>query len=78
MRAFAILITLILVGAAAYAAGGGGGFGNETINFSYDNSGEVVSVTRTGIVGGNTINVVTNYTYDKAKNRTNTNTSGVH
>lgn len=65
MRAFAILIILLLLGAAAYAA--------ETINYTYDARGRLVQVNRTGTVNNN---VVTNYTYDKADNRTNKTTTG--
>jgi YD repeat-containing protein len=65
MRAFAVLITLLLVGAAAYAA--------ETITYTYDARGRLVQVNRTGTVNNN---VVTNYTYDKADNRTNKTTTG--
>lgn len=65
MRAFAILIMLLLLGAAAYAA--------ETINYTYDARGRLVQVNRTGTVNNN---VVTNYSYDKADNRTNKSTTG--
>jgi YD repeat-containing protein len=65
MRAFAVLITLLLVGAAAYAA--------ETITYTNYARGRLVQVNRTGTVNNN---VVTNYTYDKADNRTNKTTTG--
>jgi Tfp pilus assembly protein PilV len=65
MRAFAILISLILLGAAAYAA--------ETITYTYDARGRVMQVNHSGTVNNN---VVTNYTYDHADNRTNKNTTG--
>jgi len=65
MRAFAILVLLLLLGAAAYAA--------ETINYTYDARGRLVQVNHSGTVNNN---VVTNYTYDKANNRTNKTTTG--
>lgn len=65
MRALAILICLLLLGAAAFAA--------ETITYTYDARGRLIQVNRTGTVNNN---VVTNYTYDKADNRANKNTTG--
>ena len=65
MRALFILISLLLLGAAAYAA--------ETINYTYDARGRLVSVNHSGTVNNN---VTTNYTYDKADNRTLKNTTG--
>jgi YD repeat-containing protein len=54
-----------LLGAAAYAA--------ETISYTYDARGRVVRVSHAGTINNN---VVTNYTYDKADNRTNKTTTG--
>jgi YD repeat-containing protein len=54
-----------LVAVAAYAA--------ETITYKYDARGRLVQVNRTGTVNNN---VVTNYSYDKADNRTNKTTTG--
>lgn len=65
MRAFVTLILILLLGAAAYAA--------ETIAYTYDAQGRLVKVARSGTVNNN---VVTNYTYDKADNRTNKTTTG--
>lgn len=65
MRAFAILISLLLLGAGAYAT--------ETITYTYDARGRLVQINRTGTVNNN---VVTNYTYDHANNRTNKTTTG--
>lgn len=65
MRAFFIFAGLILLGAAAYAA--------ETITYTYDARGRLKQVTRTGTVNNG---VTTNYTYDKADNRTNKTTTG--
>ena len=65
MRAFFIFVLLLVLGVAAYAA--------ETISFSYDARGRVKTVARTGTINNN---VTTNYTYDKADNRTNKTTTG--
>jgi hypothetical protein len=50
------------IAAASYAT--------ETINYSYDARGRLVKVERTGSVNNN---VIANYSYDKADNRTNVN-----
>lgn len=47
--------------------------GNETINYSYDARGRLINVTHTGSVNNN---IVSNYTYDKADNRTNVKVTG--
>ena len=65
MRAIALAILLLLLGAAAYAA--------ETITYTYDARGRVVQVNHAGTVNNN---VVTNYAYDRANNRTNKTTTG--
>jgi YD repeat-containing protein len=65
MRAFFIFLLLIVLGVTAYAA--------ETINYSYDARGRLKQVARTGTINNN---VTTNYTYDKADNRTNKTTTG--
>lgn len=65
MRAFFVFALLILLGAAAYAA--------ETITYTYDARGRVVRVEHTGSVNNN---LITNYSYDKANNRTNKTTTG--
>lgn len=46
---------------------------SETVNYSYDAKGRLVQVARSGTVNNG---VVTNYTFDKAENRTNKNTTG--
>lgn len=46
---------------------------SETINYSYDAKGRLVQVSRSGNVNNG---VITNYTYDKADNRANKNTTG--
>ena len=46
---------------------------SETITYSYDNRGRLVKVVHNGSVNNN---VQTNYSYDKADNRTNVKTTG--
>ena len=46
---------------------------SETINYSYDARGRLVRVQHNGSVNAN---VVTNYSYDEADNRTLKNTTG--
>ena len=65
MRALAIFLSLLLLGAAAYAT--------ETITYNYDTRGRLVTVNHTGTVNNN---VVSNYTYDKADNRQTKTTTG--
>ena len=54
-----------LIAAAAYAT--------ETITYKYDARGRLIQVSHSGSVNNN---VVSNYSYDKADNRTNVNTTG--
>jgi YD repeat-containing protein len=61
----AALVTTALLSIAAEAA--------ETITYTYDARGRIVGVAHSGTVNNN---VVTNYTYDKADNRTNKTTTG--
>jgi hypothetical protein len=61
----AIALGVFGLAAAAYAS--------ETIKYSYDARGRLIEVNRTGTVNNN---VVTNYTIDKADNRTNKTTTG--
>lgn len=65
MRALVILITLLLLGVAAYAS--------ETITYTYDGRGRLITVTHSGTVNNN---LVTNYSYDKADNRNQVTTTG--
>lgn len=65
MRAIALLIGLLLLGAAAYAA--------ETITYTYDARGRLVRVAHSGTVNNG---VATTYSYDRANNRTNKTTTG--
>jgi YD repeat-containing protein len=65
MRALVAILILMLLGAAAYAA--------ETITYTYDARGRLIQVRHSGTVNNN---VVTNYTYDKADNRTHKTTTG--
>jgi YD repeat-containing protein len=59
------------IGLAALAAVAAGA--SETLNYSYDARGRLIRVQHSGSVNGN---VVTNYVYDKADNRTFRNTTG--
>jgi YD repeat-containing protein len=63
MRAFAILALALSTSASAA----------ETITYTYDARGRLVKVERTGTVNNG---VTTNYTIDKANNRTNKTTTG--
>jgi len=65
MKAFAIFLGLLVLGAAAYAA--------ETITYTYDARGRLIQVARSGTVNNG---VTTTYTNDKADNRTNKTTTG--
>jgi hypothetical protein len=65
MRAVIAILTIVLLSAAAYAS--------ETITYKYDGRGRLVQVNHSGTVNNN---VVTNYAYDKADNRTNKTTTG--
>jgi len=65
MRTIIAILTIVLLGAAAYAS--------ETITYRYDARGRLVQVNHTGTVNNN---VVTNYGYDKADNRSNKTTTG--
>lgn len=46
---------------------------NETITYRYDARGRLIKVERSGSVNNG---IVTNYSYDKADNRTNKTTTG--
>jgi uncharacterized protein YdhG (YjbR/CyaY superfamily) len=65
MRAIIAFLTLLALGVAAYAA--------ETITYTYDARGRLISVNHSGTVNDN---LMTNYVNDKADNRTNKTTSG--
>ena len=65
MRALIAFLIILVLGAAAWAS--------ETINYKYDARGRLVQVNHSGSVNNN---VVTNYVYDKADNRTLKNTTG--
>ena len=64
-RGFETLLIALTVAALAAAA-----MASETINYSYDARGRLVKVARSGSVNNN---VIANYSYDKADNRTNVN-----
>jgi predicted lipoprotein with Yx(FWY)xxD motif len=59
--------------AAGVAVAASAGMAAETVVYSYDARGRLVKVERSGSVNNN---VVTNYTFDKADNRTAKSTSG--
>ena len=67
-----IMVAASAIGAAMAAAAIAEA--SETINYSYDARGRLVSVKRSGSVNNN---VNTAYGYDKADNRTFRNTTGV-
>jgi YD repeat-containing protein len=60
-----LFVGVLVLSAAAYAA--------ETITYSYDARGRLIQVNHSGTVNNN---VLTNYTIDKADNRTNKTTTG--
>ena len=64
-------ISLLLIGGALALVGIASA--NETITYSYDAKGRLVKVVHTGTVNNN---VIANYSYDRADNRTNLNVSG--
>jgi len=57
----------ILLAGAAIAAASAAAIAAETVVYKYDARGRLVKVERSGTVNNN---VVTNYTFDKADNRT--------
>ena len=65
MRAIVAILIIVLLGAAAYAS--------ETITYTYDARGRLIQVSHSGSVNDN---LVSNYVYDKADNRTNKTTTG--
>jgi YD repeat-containing protein len=58
--------SILLVAAAAALLVGAYAVATETITYTYDTKGRVISVVRTGTVNNN---VTTVYTHDKANNR---------
>ena len=65
------IVAALLTGAALAAAVAAQAA--ETVTYNYDARGRVIQVNRTGRVNNN---VFTNYTIDKADNRTNKTTTG--
>jgi hypothetical protein len=63
----------IIATAAAIAVVPALAIASETITYTYDAKGRVVNVQRSGTVNNG---VATNYSYDKADNRTNKTTTG--
>jgi len=64
----ALILTAVAIAAIPVLA-----IATETITYTYDNQGRVVRVSRSGTVNNG---VVTNYSYDKADNRSNKTTTG--
>jgi hypothetical protein len=62
---------LVVIGALIAAAGIASA--SETITYTYDAKGRLVKVQHSGSINNN---VVANYSYDRADNRTNLNVSG--
>lgn len=73
MRKVAWIAIFMAAAAGLAVAAPPPGIGNETENFTYDARGRLVRVEHSGSVNNN---VVANYTYDKADNRTNLNVTG--
>lgn len=69
----ALALGALGLAAAALRLGSGQAFAAETITFTYDARGRLVKVEHSGTVNNN---VVTNYTIDRADNRTNKTTTG--
>ena len=67
MKKLAHILMAVLAGAATAAVA------TETITYSYDARGRLVTVTHNGSVNNG---VATNYTYDDADNRTNKTVTG--
>ena len=65
------LIELIVIGALVAAVGVASA--SETITYTYDAKGRLVLVQHSGTVNNN---VVANYTFDRADNRTNVKVTG--
>lgn len=65
--------TMLAVAAGLAMAAAATGLASETVNYSYDARGRLVRVEHNGSVNNG---VVTNYSYDKADNRTLKNVSG--
>ena len=63
----------IIVAAAGALALAGIAAASETVTYTYDAKGRLVKVEHSGSVNNN---VVANYSYDHADNRTNVNVSG--
>jgi coenzyme F420-reducing hydrogenase delta subunit len=65
--------TILMAGAALAAAAAAAALASETLTYSYDSRGRLIRVDHSGSVNNN---VVANYSYDKADNRTLKNVSG--
>jgi YD repeat-containing protein len=67
------MIDWIIIGLTGAAVVASTAWASETITYSYDARGRLVTVNHSGSVNAN---VVSNYSYDHADNRTNKNVSG--
>jgi YD repeat-containing protein len=63
----------LALGAAVTALAGSAASATETVTYTYDARGRLIKVVHTGTVNNN---VQTDYTHDKADNRTNVTTTG--
>ena len=68
IRRAELALSVVLIGAAPALA-----IASETITYTYDAKGRLVKVERAGTVNNG---VTTNYTHDKANNRTNVTVTG--
>lgn len=69
----AISLCIVAFGGVAVAFANAALPGNETITYRYDARGRLIQVQHAGTVNNN---VVANYSYDKADNRTLVNVTG--
>ncbi|MES2450163.1 MAG: hypothetical protein V4610_06310 [Pseudomonadota bacterium] len=68
------LNTILVIGAGALAATAMGlANAAETVTYTYDSRGRLVKIEHSGTINNG---VVSNYTFDKADNRTNVKVSG--
>lgn len=73
LKQLVLPISFIVLGITTLSATASSPPANETTTYSYDALGRLVKVEHAGSVNNN---VVSNYAYDKASNRTNVNVTG--
>jgi len=73
LKQLALPISFIVLGITTLSATAAAPPMNETVNYSYDALGRLVKVENSGTVNNN---VISNYAYDKAGNRTNVKVTG--